>query len=432
MNPLLEQFLIEARENLAFIEQNLQHLGSGDSELINAIFRAAHTMKGGSGIVGFEAIKSITHRAEDLLDMLRSGKIAFNERMVEVLFDAFDEVVDLVEAAEMSGDVVEADEAKVQAIIRAIDELMNKKEERPVWKLPFKLDREAAWLKGAPMSFLSAVTIDLPLSSGEITEENLNDERLYAILFDVAQDCMVYGNDPIYALSLLGEKLLGIDMAMGRDEAKAILSGFDDEEGLLLRSMIIGYARASWSEIEDALYNFIDDIVIAPLSLELLWPNEPSDANVELYRDMMEVVRDGVAHQDLQAVTESINHLLGLIEPQTATAVAAQRLLRLVEATQLRPIEAWQRHVGVHAVPTQPAPSTAEAACEPPREITESDRETIRVILKQQYEQLLESSDAALVARVAHICSLVASCGRLTPPPTTRQEMIAWIEQEMG
>ena len=50
MNPLLEQFLQEARENLAFIDQNIENIPDGDTELLNSVFRAAHTLKGGSGI----------------------------------------------------------------------------------------------------------------------------------------------------------------------------------------------------------------------------------------------------------------------------------------------------------------------------------------------------------------------------------------------
>jgi len=93
MDPLLEQFLSEARENLAFIDQNIGDIGGKDPELLNSVFLAAHTLKGGSGIVGFESVKVITHHAEDLLDMLRAKKIEFAESMTEVLYDAFDEVM---------------------------------------------------------------------------------------------------------------------------------------------------------------------------------------------------------------------------------------------------------------------------------------------------------------------------------------------------
>lgn len=56
MDALLEQFLLEARENLAFIDQNIDKIGGDDPELLNSVFRAAHTLKGGAGIVGYASI----------------------------------------------------------------------------------------------------------------------------------------------------------------------------------------------------------------------------------------------------------------------------------------------------------------------------------------------------------------------------------------
>ena len=138
MDPLLEQFLSEARENLAFIDQNIEDIGGDDPELLNSVFRAAHTLKGGSGIVGFESVKNITHHAEDLLDMLRGGKLEFVPSMTEALYDAFDEVMNLIEAAEETGDIVDADEEIVDRIVTALQKEMGKEdEEEAAWAVPY-------------------------------------------------------------------------------------------------------------------------------------------------------------------------------------------------------------------------------------------------------------------------------------------------------
>ena len=143
MNPLLEQFLQEARENLKFIEQNLEELGSGDDELLNSIFRAAHTLKGGSGIVGFEAVKNITHKAEDLLDLLRAKKLEYKESMLGALYDAFDEVLNLVEAAEESGDIVDADQEVESRIVDYLCKQMGVEEEvQAEWEAPIVIATE--------------------------------------------------------------------------------------------------------------------------------------------------------------------------------------------------------------------------------------------------------------------------------------------------
>ncbi|MDX1294879.1 MAG: Hpt domain-containing protein, partial [Sulfurimonadaceae bacterium] len=198
MNPLLEQFLQEARENLAFIDQNIEEIGSNDPELLNAVFRAAHTLKGGSGIVGFEAVKEITHHAEDLLDMLRSNQIPFQEAMIEALYNAFDEVMNLIEAAEETEDIVEADDATVAQIIEELSSHMGKSAAAEAWSVPFNLMQDPHPVVDVPMPFLATLKQPLPFEIGSFGEAEFCSEQLYAVLFDVDESCMVYGNDPVY------------------------------------------------------------------------------------------------------------------------------------------------------------------------------------------------------------------------------------------
>ena len=183
MDPLLEQFLSEARENLAFINQNIEDIGGDDPELLNSVFRAAHTLKGGSGIVGFEAVEEITHHAEDLLDMLRSGKLEFKSTMVDALYDAFDEVVNLVEAAEECGDIVESDEETVSTIVTSLNNEMGKTPESEAeWEVPFLVVQEAATVINPPLNTLNGVSSHkIPFKAAELTEEYCNNENFYAV-----------------------------------------------------------------------------------------------------------------------------------------------------------------------------------------------------------------------------------------------------------
>lgn len=247
MDPLLEQFLSEARENLAFIDQNIGDIGGDDPELLNSVFRAAHTLKGGSGIVGFESVKNITHHAEDLLDMLRAGKLEFQESMVDVLYDAFDEVVNLIEAAEESGDIVDADEETVERIIANLNEQMGKESEgENTWELPFTL-AEKEYIINLPMKTLRGVdSVKIPFHNPDIDEAFCNEPHLYGVTFDVDDSCMVYGNDPVYTLSLLEDKVLGVFSCMSDENAKAVLSGTEDEDGLLLKSSIVAFIHATY------------------------------------------------------------------------------------------------------------------------------------------------------------------------------------------
>jgi two-component system chemotaxis sensor kinase CheA len=92
MNPLLAQFLAEAADLLAQVDEGLLQLerDPGDPELVNEIFRAAHTFKGSSGLFDFPELTRLTHAAEDLLDAVRGGRLALDSGMTDDLLAAFD------------------------------------------------------------------------------------------------------------------------------------------------------------------------------------------------------------------------------------------------------------------------------------------------------------------------------------------------------
>src|SRR5215212_6465287 len=84
-DPLLAAFFEEAEELLAAFEAGLLQLEAraDDVELLNAIFRSAHTLKGNSAMLGFEEIARVTHLLEDLLDQLRKGRCTVSVRAID-------------------------------------------------------------------------------------------------------------------------------------------------------------------------------------------------------------------------------------------------------------------------------------------------------------------------------------------------------------
>ena len=92
MNPLLSQFLAEAADLLTQVDEGLLQLERtpGDPEMVNEVFRAAHTFKGSSGLFDFPELTKLTHAAEDLLDQVRGGALALDSGMTDDLLAAFD------------------------------------------------------------------------------------------------------------------------------------------------------------------------------------------------------------------------------------------------------------------------------------------------------------------------------------------------------
>jgi two-component system, chemotaxis family, sensor kinase CheA len=98
-----QTFFEESLEGLDTMEASLLELedGSGDTEVINTIFRAAHSIKGGAATLGFTAMAELTHLLETILDRRRSGHGEVTEDTVDVLLASVDCLRDMFAAAQL-------------------------------------------------------------------------------------------------------------------------------------------------------------------------------------------------------------------------------------------------------------------------------------------------------------------------------------------
>ena len=124
-NPLLEQFLSEARELLEGVGQKLMQLedAPSDQDLINELFRMVHTLKGNSGLFTFPEMTRVLHVGEDLLGKVRNGEMVFSRELADRLLDAMDFVSLLsneIEATECIDASRAADSARLAESLRAL------------------------------------------------------------------------------------------------------------------------------------------------------------------------------------------------------------------------------------------------------------------------------------------------------------------------
>jgi len=89
-NQVREVFLEEAKEIIANLETDIVSLEEGDSEIIHNIFRYVHTLKGSSGIAGFDDLSEFTHKLESLLDRVRSGELEVTDTLVDLMLNSID------------------------------------------------------------------------------------------------------------------------------------------------------------------------------------------------------------------------------------------------------------------------------------------------------------------------------------------------------
>ncbi len=101
LSQFQDAFFEEASEHLTTIEDGLLHLEQrpDDLDLLNRIFRAAHSIKGNSGMFGLTAVGQFTHKMETLLDQLRNGRLSVTPAIADVLLRSTDCLKLLIDAA---------------------------------------------------------------------------------------------------------------------------------------------------------------------------------------------------------------------------------------------------------------------------------------------------------------------------------------------
>lgn len=132
MERFRETFFVEAAEHLETLESCLMRLEAepDDRELLNTIFRAAHSIKGASGTFGFTDVARFTHTLESLLDKLREGVIVAAPELTGLLLRSCDVLAELVAAAK-AGDPAPADVEPVLADLRVALEASGSKAKAP-------------------------------------------------------------------------------------------------------------------------------------------------------------------------------------------------------------------------------------------------------------------------------------------------------------
>ncbi len=121
LSQFIPTFLDESFEGLALMESSLLNIEQGDVDIINAIFRTAHSIKGGAGTFGFVHVTDFTHEVETLLDEMRDGRRDINKDDTNLLLQSIDCIKLLIEAAR---DGIECDNLNVVNVKKALEKTL--------------------------------------------------------------------------------------------------------------------------------------------------------------------------------------------------------------------------------------------------------------------------------------------------------------------
>lgn len=172
---ILQDFLVEASEILEQLSEQLVELEKRpeDRELLNAIFRGFHTVKGGAGFLSLSELVDICHGAENVFDILRTGKQQVSAELMDVILQALDTV------NEMFGRVQNRDplEPAPPALLEALHHLADPSH---IAKVAAALVKPVAKPEPVATPVVSAVTS--PVSSAESSIDEITDDEFERLL----------------------------------------------------------------------------------------------------------------------------------------------------------------------------------------------------------------------------------------------------------
>jgi two-component system chemotaxis sensor kinase CheA len=234
LDQVMHTFIAESRELLEQMENTLLAIdrNGADCDGINAIFRAAHTIKGSAGMFGLDPVVEFTHVAESVLDKVRDGAVAIDGALVALLLACCDHIAALVEAVEDG--TLDGDARLAAAGAPLVDALQ-------------------AYL-GAPATAASA---SLPASSDAAPAGT----RQWRISLRFGADTMRNGMDPLSFIRYLGQLGSITDIATLAERLPAA-DAFDPESCYL--GFEIGFASSEDLATIDGVFDFVrDDCEIA-------------------------------------------------------------------------------------------------------------------------------------------------------------------------
>lgn len=263
-----DELLTDMEDALLSLEEN-----PADSELLNAIFRAMHTIKGAAGVFSFDAIVEFTHPIETELDKVRNGTRTVDRDMIAVLLQCKDHTWALVQSA--IGNTEEDTEALVATGKGLLSKLIE--EVPPVAPSATASEKQTTVLHSdKALQAMFASDMSDPGNAETLEPQNMNDDH-WLISVDFHQDTFRNGLDPLSFIRYLQKIGEVLDIVAVSHRIPRLTEG--DFESCYLGFRIAFNSTATKQEIE-AVFEFASD----DCDLSIL----PSRTKVSAYIELLD------------------------------------------------------------------------------------------------------------------------------------------------
>ncbi|MBU2866497.1 Hpt domain-containing protein [Pacificibacter marinus] len=354
MAEIRASFFIECEELLESLQDGLISMENGDtnSETINVVFRAVHSIKGGAGAFGLDDLVKFAHRFETAMDEVRAGRFTPDSDAIRLFFSCADLLGDLVRAAR---DDISIPQDKTAPILNELDRLVGCEEEveEDLDFTPAVLSLDMGDIQGLPdipdlppLSNLSSLDSD-----GEVTAPLPAAPKGFSIDFKPDTTLYASGNEPLYLLRALRD--LGDLEVTCNTQRIPPLDALDPDDGYL--SWHLKVLTEEPVEVVREVFEFVDGLCtldITPLNASTSDPIfSDSTDQASLQPTLVDEHEAHLASPKIEVPVENASR--ETVQPETLEkdGIAPPKTPEIVQETQKKQPAAPAK---TSSVPTQP------------------------------------------------------------------------------
>ncbi len=375
LDEALHTFVVEARELLQNMEESLLDMerGMADDDAINAIFRAAHTIKGSAGLFGLDFVVEFTHIAENVLDRVRAGELKMDGAMTALMLQVCDHLNLLVECVAQAALPDEAAASSGKALTDGLTQYLGSHRQEAA--MPVESEAQLESLGGGVES------------------------DCWHISLRFGRDVLRYGMDPFSFIRYLG-KMGRIVSIHTLTDGVPRLAEIDPE------SCYLGFEIAFESDADKAAIEGVFEFVREDCRIGILPPHSKIAEYMALIRELPE---NEMRLGDI------------LVQCGTLTAGELAEALKIQNQSELRPIGEVLVEQSMVQAPV------VEAALEKQKQVKESrshENSLIRVDSAKLDQLINLVGELIIVGSSASLIAQKAAMGELLEVTSTMSRMV--------
>jgi two-component system chemotaxis sensor kinase CheA len=437
MNPLLEQFISEAREFLQGIGEKLMQLEQApdDAGLMVELFRLVHTLKGNSGLFEFPEMTRVLHAGEDLMDAVRNGRLAYSQGLADQLLDAMDFVGLLCDEIESDGRIDASRAADSASLAGAL---------RTLIALHAVADAAGAAEDSQPAADVASpatpTPAQLPLAAipeavrMEAYRRAMAGDAVHWVAYTPVEECFFQGDDPFFTARQTPDILWGRIVPR---EPWQQLAELDAYRCVLEFQLLTTAPREALAEYYRYVPDQVGMVAVDPRCF-VIPQGDPNGGPV--YEDFVADALQHLAAGDLAALRQAALTMLQLSNPELWLSSALRWLLELLDGM---PDDRAALGALIESLRTLVPPDWAAAkdtragtplhSASPLKPLSEEDATALEAIFAAQRQiLLLDDQPTWQAGRLKAAAAVLANCCQASGDQAAQGEIDAALQQALA